>query len=168
MLAYAHPLAAALVLGLLAWTASLAIRARQDRRRRADLLALHARVAPWAYAAMVASAVGDLPAEADARARLEEERRRTWQPLDWRWRSGRATLAMLPRGQAEGLEIDIAQVSREGAVVEVRWDGGTVALRAIWPGETLRLALPVDTRPHLLEVRPLAGGNVTPGAVRLR
>ena len=117
---------------------------------------------------LAASAVGDLPAEAEARARLEEERRRSWQTLEWRWRRGRATLPLLPRGEADGLEIDIANVSREGAVVEVRWDGGTVALRTVWPGDTLRLTLPIDTRPHLLELRPLAGGNVTPGAVRLR
>jgi hypothetical protein len=53
MLPYVHPILAALVLALLAYVASLGLRARNDRRNRAKWLRLHARLAPWMYAAVV-------------------------------------------------------------------------------------------------------------------
>lgn len=53
MLSYVHPVIAALVLALLAYVASLGVRARNDRRRRAQHLRMHARLAPWMYAAVV-------------------------------------------------------------------------------------------------------------------
>ncbi|MEO1086870.1 MAG: hypothetical protein AAFY88_21765, partial [Acidobacteriota bacterium] len=124
---------------------------------------------PYLIAARLASgAVGDLPAEAEARARLEEARSREWDTLDWRWRRGRPTLEMLPRSEARGLEIQILEAGSAGGVVDIRFDGGSVALRTVYAGETLTLELPIDTRPHLLEIRPLAGGNVAPGRVALR
>lgn len=49
MLTYLHPLSAAAVLLLLAYVASLGIRARNDRRRARELLRRHARLAPWVY-----------------------------------------------------------------------------------------------------------------------
>jgi hypothetical protein len=53
MLPYLHPALAALILGLLAYVASLGLRARNDRRNRAKWLRRHAQVAPWMYALMV-------------------------------------------------------------------------------------------------------------------
>jgi len=58
--AYLHPVLSALVLGLLAYVASLGARARNDRRRRAEALAMHRRVAPWMYVLFVASWFGGL------------------------------------------------------------------------------------------------------------
>jgi hypothetical protein len=55
MLAYLHPVSAALVLAALAWIASLGVKARNDRRNRAKWLALHRRVAPWVYAGILLS-----------------------------------------------------------------------------------------------------------------
>ena len=55
MLTYLHPLTAGVVLVLLAYTGSLGIRARNDRRRSRELLARHARLAPWVYALILAS-----------------------------------------------------------------------------------------------------------------
>jgi len=55
MLTYLHPLTAGLVLLLLGYVASLGIRARNDRRRARELLADHARWAPYAYWLVVAS-----------------------------------------------------------------------------------------------------------------
>lgn len=55
---YIHPLLSAVVLALFAYVASLGVRARNDRRRRELYLARHARVAPWMYAAFVASWFG--------------------------------------------------------------------------------------------------------------
>lgn len=62
MLPYLHPLLAALVLALLAWSASLGVRSRSDRRRRAEYLELHARIGPWMYAGVVTSLVAGLAA----------------------------------------------------------------------------------------------------------
>lgn len=56
--AYIHPLLASLVLAWFGYVASLGVRARGDRRRRAAYLALHRRIAPWMYAAFVASWFG--------------------------------------------------------------------------------------------------------------
>lgn len=55
MLPYVHPIVGALVLALLAYVASLGLRARNDRRNRAKWLRLHAQLAPWMYAAVVAT-----------------------------------------------------------------------------------------------------------------
>jgi hypothetical protein len=52
MLPYVHPILAALTLALLAYTASLSLRARNDRRRRALWLQRHAKIAPWMFAAV--------------------------------------------------------------------------------------------------------------------
>jgi hypothetical protein len=60
MLSYLHPIAAALVLAFLVHIAWLAVRARQDRRRRGALLLRHARLAPWAFALVVVSWVAGL------------------------------------------------------------------------------------------------------------
>lgn len=52
---YLHPLLAAAVLAFFAWVASLAMRSRNDRRHAARLLRLHAALAPWVVAAVVAA-----------------------------------------------------------------------------------------------------------------
>ena len=53
MLSYVHPVLAVFVLAFLAYVAALGVRARNDRRRRAEHLRLHARLAPWMYAVVV-------------------------------------------------------------------------------------------------------------------
>lgn len=55
MLPYLHPIVGALVLALLGYVASLGLRARSDRRNRAKWLRRHAQVAPWVFAAVVAT-----------------------------------------------------------------------------------------------------------------
>lgn len=52
MLPYVHPILAALSLALLAYTASLSLRARNDRRGRRRWLERHAKIAPWMFAAL--------------------------------------------------------------------------------------------------------------------
>jgi hypothetical protein len=52
---YLHPISGALVLLLLGYVASLGLRMRTARRDRAVLAARHARLAPIAYAAVLAS-----------------------------------------------------------------------------------------------------------------
>ncbi|MBI5506781.1 MAG: DUF4079 family protein [Deltaproteobacteria bacterium] len=60
MLSYVHPLVAALVLALLGYVASLAIRSRNDRRAAPALLRQHARLAHWTYALVLATWAGGL------------------------------------------------------------------------------------------------------------
>ena len=54
--AFLHPVAALLALGLLAWVASLGLRARE--RGGAPLRARHARLAPWAYGLVLLNVAG--------------------------------------------------------------------------------------------------------------
>jgi cytochrome b561 len=58
MLAYVHPVTAALVVALFVYTGSLGLRARSDRRRAPQLLQLHARLGPVAFVLMLVSWVG--------------------------------------------------------------------------------------------------------------
>ena len=55
VLAYIHPISAGLTVMLLGYVGSLGLRARNDRRRRRQLLARHARLAPIMYAFALAS-----------------------------------------------------------------------------------------------------------------
>src|SRR5690348_15914448 len=55
MLPYLHPAAGALTIALLAYVGSLGLRARSDRRRARQLLACHARLAPFMYALLIGS-----------------------------------------------------------------------------------------------------------------
>lgn len=59
-LAYLHPIFGAIVLALLVYVASLGLRLRTVRRGRPRLAALHARLAPWAYAGVLISWAGGL------------------------------------------------------------------------------------------------------------
>ncbi len=58
MLAYVHPITAALVLALLAFVGSLGLRARSDRRQARRHLARHARLGPIVYGLLLASWLG--------------------------------------------------------------------------------------------------------------
>ncbi len=60
MISYVHPFVAALVLTLLCYVASLAIRSRNDRRSAPALLRRHAHLAHWTYGLMVATWAGGL------------------------------------------------------------------------------------------------------------
>ncbi len=55
MISYLHPITGAAVLALLGYVASLGLRLRTARRGRAVLAARHARLAPIAYAVVMAS-----------------------------------------------------------------------------------------------------------------
>ena len=55
MVAYIHPVAAGVSVGLLAYVGSLGLRARNDRRQAARLLGRHARLAPIMYGLILAS-----------------------------------------------------------------------------------------------------------------
>ncbi|MFN8542937.1 MAG: DUF4079 family protein [Candidatus Binatia bacterium] len=59
-LAYLHPIVGGAVTALAVWTASLGLRGRRPVRRAATFRAHHRTVAPWMYAAMLASWAGGL------------------------------------------------------------------------------------------------------------
>jgi len=58
VLAYVHPIIGGLTIALLAYVGSLGLRARNDRRRGPQLLAQHARLAPWAYGFILVNWLG--------------------------------------------------------------------------------------------------------------
>ena len=90
--------------------------------------------------------------------------------MDWRLRGQRLTLEIYPEIPTSGLSrltIEIRAAPADGAVVEVFWDGSSVDLRPIRARQTIELTLDVEVRPHLLELRSLAGGEVYPGRVTL-
>jgi hypothetical protein len=60
MLAYIHPIAGGVTIAFLFYVGSLGLRARNDRRRARQLLAQHARLAPWMYGLILASWVGGI------------------------------------------------------------------------------------------------------------
>jgi len=53
--AYIHPIIGGLAIALLAYVGSLGLRARNDRHRAPQLLARHARLAPWVYGFILGS-----------------------------------------------------------------------------------------------------------------
>ena len=58
MLPYIHPVAGGLSLALLVYVGSLGLRARNDRRHAAALLARHSRLAPYMYLLILISWAG--------------------------------------------------------------------------------------------------------------
>ncbi|MCP4655647.1 MAG: hypothetical protein GY856_09535 [bacterium] len=126
------------------------------------------RMAFWLASERLARARGELVDLAEAQRRLASFRSREWPALVWQWRGNRTLLWLLPEAPAAGLAVGLNDVPPTGAVVELRWDGRTVALQPVYADQDLELRLDVDTRPHLLELRMLAGGQVYPGRVRLR
>jgi len=60
MLAYVHPFLAVSVLALLAYVASLGVRARNEPRHRAEHLRRHAELGRWMYAGVVLTWGGGL------------------------------------------------------------------------------------------------------------
>ena len=74
---------------------------------------------------------------------------------------------MLVETSARGLAVNLNQVADSGAVIEIHWDGRTVALQPLAADGELELAFAVDAGLHLLEVRMLAGQKLFPGRVAL-
>ena len=60
MLAYIHPIAGGVTITFLLYVGALGLRARNDRRRAPQLLARHARLAPWMYGLIIVSWIGGL------------------------------------------------------------------------------------------------------------
>lgn len=135
--------------------------ARLGRSSRRTLLYALARL-------RVARARGDLVETAEAERDLAAFRKREWSAAEWHWRGHRALLPMLAASRGDGLVLAVNRVPDDGAVVELRWDGRTVALHPVAGDGELELALPIDEELHLLELRMVAGEQLFPGRVRLR
>lgn len=85
-----------------------------------------------------------------------------WQQHRYGWR-----VILQPEAAARELEVEIAAAPTEGAVVAWQWDGAEVEVTMVKPGRQVDLDLEITRGPHLLELVTVAGGMVTPGAVRL-
>ncbi len=115
----------------------------------------------------VASARRDLVELAAAEKELDGLRMKQWSAALWQWQGRRAVLRILPATAARGLTIVLARVSSQGAVVEIRWDGGLHALQPVSAEGEIEVTVPVTAEPHFLELRMVAGQQVFPGEVRL-
>ncbi len=139
-----------------------AARALGDVHRSAESSATY-----WLARRQLARANGDFSDLATADRRLAAFRSDRWQAGDWRWRGRRVTLELHPEGPGTGLAVTIARAPAGGAVAELAWDGSSIAIQPVASQQTIRLDLDVEPRPHVLELRALAGGEIEPGSVRL-
>lgn len=110
----------------------------------------------------------DRAALREAEAEIDARRAREWSALDWRYGEEGAHLLLLPAGAATGLRLELRPSSPGGAAVAVLFDGELAAVEALRRPRTVTLAVSVEPRLHLVELRPLAGGNVVAGRVELR
>lgn len=115
----------------------------------------------------VARARGDLVASAEAERDLAAFRKREWSAAEWQERGRRTLLPIYPETAAAGIALRLNRVAAAGTVVEIRWDGATVALRPVYADGDLELVVPVTPELHLLELRTLAGERPSPGRIHL-
>ncbi|MCP3958370.1 MAG: hypothetical protein GY719_11005 [bacterium] len=125
------------------------------------------RASYWLARQRLARATGDLVDLASADRELADLRAEEWQSHQWRWRGHRASIEIYPERAASGIEIQLGEAPGQGAVVQVMWDGTAITHMPVRAQETLEIEWEVTPRPHQLELRSLAGGEVYPGRVLL-
>lgn len=125
----------------------------------------------WQTSAEVARAASDPRALAKAQAELAAAARRSWTATEWLWRRGAARLEVVTAEPAAGVAVTLDQVPAQGAFVELRLDGATVATFPVHPpagtAAILRATVPLARGLHVVEVDSLEGGAVLPGAAEL-
>ncbi len=121
----------------------------------------------WLARRKLALATGDLADLGTADERLAAFRSSEWRASDWRWRGRRVTLELYPEKRGVGLEVAISRAPPGGAVVELLWDGTSIATRSVAAQQKIELRFEIEAKPHLIELRALAGGEVYPGSVSL-
>jgi hypothetical protein len=122
----------------------------------------------WQVRLELAQAGGDEAGAAQAAERLRGLARMAWPAAEWTSHGERARLEILAAAPATGAEIDLADVTAGGAVVELRLDGALLGTAPARPGTPLSVDFPLSQGVHLIELQAVAGGAVTPGAMRLR
>lgn len=90
-----------------------------------------------------------------------------WPESGWTVLEGKTRRELVASRSAPGAEVAIAETTTEGAVVEVRLDGGFVGTFVVQAGTPLGLPVPVSPGLHLLEIAAINGGPVRAGAVHL-
>ncbi|MEM7349337.1 MAG: hypothetical protein AAF657_00930 [Acidobacteriota bacterium] len=124
----------------------------------------------WLVRERIARGEADLSAIATAEQRLATLRQSQWRADQWRWRGPRVTLMLYPEVSGKTtatLEIEINKAPPGGAVVGIYWDGTLVGMWAVVEEAVISAVVEAEPRPHLLETRALAGGEVFPGRVSL-
>lgn len=167
-------------LGTESWAPYLLIRARllaargkvEDARQALSLVHPSWQTRPlyWQAQAEVAKAAEDEHALAEAQARLTALSRRSWPATAWTWRHGIARLELLTETPAAGLTLDLDQIPKTGAILELRLDGAGLdafPVPAAKVGAPLRLEIPLGRGLHVLEVVDAQKSQVVPGAVAL-
>ncbi|MEM7583799.1 MAG: hypothetical protein AAF560_10500 [Acidobacteriota bacterium] len=130
--------------------------------------AFHTTVGYWLARQRVARAAADLRGLAEANERLADLQRLEWDATEWRPKGKRHVVELypepLPRA-ASTLSLELQAEPGTGAVAAVVWDGREVAHRTVRGRTVVEVELEIDPKPHLLEVRPLAGARITPGRI---
>jgi hypothetical protein len=134
--------------------------ARVNRSWRGAVLTIEARLA-------VAQAAQNSAELAGVRADLGALASAAWPATAWRWHGSVARLDLLAATAAPGFSIGFDEVPPSGAVAQVRLDAATVAVTPVRNGEKVRVAVPIEAGPHLLELESVVGGRVMPGVVEL-
>lgn len=106
--------------------------------------------------------------EAGVRRRPAGPGRSEWSFRDWKTDGRTSRLEMVPATAAPGFTIEILGVPDAGAGIEVRLDGEVAAISGARRGGVLTVRRPVKPGAVcVLEVEPVSGGLLAPGAVRL-
>jgi hypothetical protein len=90
-----------------------------------------------------------------------------WSALEWRGGSRRSHLFFLPAAKSSGLRIEIVLAPDQGGVVEFLLDGALIDIREAQRRRSLIVETPIAAGLHLLEMRSLAGEQISAGMVAL-
>jgi hypothetical protein len=122
----------------------------------------------WETRRQVAHAKGDGTTEDQARGALSQLARASWGPEAWTWEAPRWRSFAMTSSSAEEIVLDFFDPPERGSVVEVRMDGASVGLAAVFTGDRIEMTVRVEPGLHLWEIETLTGGSLKPRELTLR
>ncbi len=129
---------------------------------------LHGSSGYWLARQRVARAAADLQGLAVANERLASLQKRRWEIDEWRELVARKIIEVYPEPLPQALstlKIEVEPKPGAGAVIAIVWDGSEIDTQTVMKREVLEVQLKIDPKPHLLELRTLAGSQFNPGRV---
>jgi hypothetical protein len=122
----------------------------------------------WIARRELARLAEDEAAERASVDALEELGGTRWGRADWASGGSGARLELLVPEDTDGLRVTIAEATPRGAVVDILWDGGMVAVRRTTGSRgTVELEMTITSGLHRLEIVPQFGGSPRPTDVVL-
>ncbi len=129
---------------------------------------LHDSVGYWLARQRVARAAADSQGLAVADDKLASLQKLSWDIAEWRKVGNRQILELYPEPLPQAtstLNIEVESAPGPGVVVGIIWDGSEVASQAVVGRDVIAVRLKIDPKPHLLELRALAGSRFDTGRV---